>query len=463
MTAFVLPPVPAQVHFVGIGGAGMSGLARMFAALGYRVTGSDSTPSEEIERLREDGVEIQVGHDQTAQAQRAGLVVITAAVDERNPEVAAALAAGIAVIKRARALGALAATRECVAVAGSHGKSTSSAMMATALTALGRNPSYSIGATLQATGSNAAIGSGPHMVVEADEYDWSFLELRPRWAIVTNIEFDHPDIFDSEAHYRGAFRDFASQIASPGGMVVRGDDPGGRWLSEAMAGTPGLVIRTFGLADTVDWRLSGTSGGWTVEGPDRSQHELRLEVPGRHNALNATAVIAMLDLLEIPLDAAIRAVGSFQGIGRRFERKGEAGGVLVIDDYAHHPTEIDATLQAARERFPESRLWAVFQPHTFSRTSALIDAFAEALSGVEHRVVLDVYGARETNDGRVSEDDMQRLAGPGGLRAGTIEEAATLLADLVKPGDVVLTLGAGSITGLGPQLLDHLARIRPQS
>jgi UDP-N-acetylmuramate--alanine ligase len=263
--------------------------------------------------------------------------------------------------------------------------------------------------------------------------------------------------------YEQAFADFASLLASDGTLIIRGDDPGAGRVLDRLDVSIRTRTETFGLSEGLDWTLSGEEGAWRMQPPRGDSVEIQLYVPGVHNALNALAAIATMAGMGIEPGDAARGIAAYRGIGRRFEIKGTACDVLVIDDYAHHPTELSATLRAALDRFPERRVWAVFQPHTFSRTSALLNDFARALQIVKHRVVLDVYGAREKNEGTVTDDDMRRLAGEGGFRAADPQAACELLLGLVKPGDVVLTLGAGDVTMLGPALLDRFEQECPNS
>lgn len=456
----VLPALGSHVHFVGIGGIGMSGLARILRNMGYDVSGSDSGNSPLLPELRNTGITVSVGHHSANLPQRVDLVVRTSAVTSANPEIAAAEYRGIPVMRRAELLGALCDRKTTIAVAGTHGKSTTSSMLTSAMMHLGLDPSYVVGAIIHETNSNAELGSGEYMVVEADEYDRSFLALRPAHVIITNAEYDHPDIFSSPTDYESVFVQFASQMQTGGTLVIRGDDAGSAGvLSELQQGNrlpAAVTIRTFGLSDTLDWSVTARNGGWLFHGPGGVDVDVALQVPGLHNALNALAVVAMLDALGIPAADAARALASFQGIGRRFEHRGECAGVLVIDDYAHHPTEVAATLRTALTTYPDRCIWAAFQPHTFSRTAALLAEFTNAFALAPNRLLLDVYGAREVDDGSVSSADMQRLAGDGGLRATNVDEAAQMLATLVTPGDVVLTMGAGDITNLGPRLLELL-------
>jgi UDP-N-acetylmuramate--alanine ligase len=451
-----LPDPPARIHFVGIGGIGMSGLARIFLARGYQVSGSDALQSDQTDALEAIGIPVSIGHTDTARAARADLVVATAAAPQTNPELVAARNANRPIVKRAAALGALANARDCVAVAGSHGKSTTSGMLTTALLALGRDPSYAVGAVVSASGVNASPGRGAEMVVEADEYDYSFLTLTPDIAIVTNVEFDHPDLFPDQDAYDTAFCRFIRQIRPGGTLVMSADDPGcRRLLDNPLFHWPDHVA-WFGESEPAAWRLMPNGGAWQIRTPDGRIVSLKLQVPGRHNALNALAALTALVALGIsPADGA-QALETFAGVGRRFEMKGEAAGVTIIDDYAHHPTEVRATLLAARQRYPTRRIWAVFQPHTYSRTKALLDAWPGGFTAADRVMLLDIYAARETDDLGVSSDDIAARLWGKTLRAASPAEAASQLAKAVKPGDVVITLGAGDVTKTGPMLLTLL-------
>lgn len=454
----VLPALPARVHFVGIGGIGMSGLARILRQWGYDISGSDSAHSSLLDELAAEGMTVGVGHTMTAEAASADLVVATAAVREDNPEMRAAHDAGRTVIKRAALLGALADARRGVAVAGSHGKSTTSGMLVWALRALGADPTYAIGAVLEGpqSATNAAPGSGAEMVVEADEYDRSFLRLHPDVAIITNIDYDHPDIFPSLEDYDRAFVDFVSGMREGGTLVISADDPGCVRVMARADWQPTVDVVTVGGASSAVWRIERTDEGVRVVGRDDVAVSLALRVPGDHMVQNAAAALAALTALGYDASAAAAALADFPGVGRRFELKGEANGVVVIDDYAHHPREIQVNLRAARERFGERRLWAVSQPHTYSRLKALLPEFAAAFGDADQVMILDVYAARETDTLGVSSADLLQLLPRDGLSAQDPAHAAEQLASLVQPGDVVLTLGAGSVTQVGPLLLERL-------
>jgi UDP-N-acetylmuramate--alanine ligase len=454
----VIPPAPATIHFVGIGGIGMSGLARIFAARGYRVTGSDAASSAMTEQLASEGMQVAIGHDRTDLAAAADLVVMTAAATGENPEVLAALRAGVPVVKRAVALGALANARRCIAVAGSHGKSTTSGMITTALVHLGQSPSYAVGAVVAATGTNAAPGAGEVMVVEADEFDRSFLTLTPDIAVITNVEYDHPDIYADQADYDDAYRDFISRMRPGATLVLCADDPGcRRVLERSDVRWPDHVL-WYGVGEGATWRVVVGDDGATLVGPDGASTTYSVTVPGRHNLLNAAAAILAVHAAGVTLAAAADTVGTFAGIGRRFESKGcTENNVVVIDDYAHHPTEVAATLRGVRQRYAGRRLWVAFQPHTYSRTKALLEDWAPALAIADEVVLLDIYGSRETDELGVSSDDIAARMAHAPLRVGSPADAARVLAERVGDGDVVVTMGAGDITNAGPALLTLLS------
>jgi UDP-N-acetylmuramate--alanine ligase len=314
---------------------------------------------------------------------------------------------------------------------------------------VGHDPSYAVGAVVASTGTNAASGSGEAMVVEADEYDYSFLWLKPAYAIITNIDYDHPDLFPDQPTYDRAFVRFAQGMRAAGTLVVNGDDPGVRRVIDRLRSTQARVL-TYGSGAGNDWRVDGK----TVTSPEGGEVEINLAVPGVHNRSNATAALAVMDEMGVGLQEAAAAVSSYRGVGRRFDLKGEVNGVTVIDDYAHHPQEIAATIAAARERYPGRRIVAAFQPHTYSRTKALLDPFAQALGGADRAVVLDIYPARETDTLGVSSADIVRRMNPERtLAGGTLAQAVNCLAQKTQTGDVVLTLGAGDVTLVGPKLL----------
>ena len=465
------------VHLVGVGGAGMSVVARLLAARGVPVQGSDARESETLAALRADGVRVWAGHD-AAHVAGADTLVVSSAVRETNPELAAARAAGLRVLHRSQALAALMADGRAVAVAGAHGKTTTSAMIATVLRGAGVDPSFAIGGTvLTADGAvpGGHLGGGDVLVAEADESDGSFLNYAPLVAVVTNVEPDHLDHYGSREAFEQAFVDFAARVVLGGTLVACADDAGSRDLARAHAAGGGAVV-TYGADAGADLRLSdvrpvpgeGARGGVRavlsggVGAHDVDGLDLVLRVPGHHNALNATAAVATAVLLGVDPAAAVAAAHGFLGTGRRFEPRGEAGGVRVVDDYAHHPTEIAALLAAARPVAGEGRLLVLFQPHLYSRTRAFAQEFADALGAADVVVVTGVYAAREDPDPTVSASTVVDLVRPGVATA--VEDrlaAARAVADAARPGDLVLTVGAGDVTELGAVVLEHLAAAAP--
>lgn len=453
--AFRLPPLPGSVHFVGIGGAGMNGLARLLLEGGYRVSGSDRADSPALAELRAAGAMVFVGHD-VAQVRDAALVVITAAVGDENPEVAAARARGIPVVKRAALLGVLANTKRLIAVAGTHGKSTTSGMIALALSRLGANPWYAVGASVRDLGTSASAGTGTVGVVEADEYDYSFLHLAPVVAVVLNLEHDHPDLFPDMATYADAFDQFTQRIVPGGMLLVNADEPACYALA-ARHRERGGRVETVGYATDADWLLmaNADADGTTVLSHDGAAiGPLVLQVPGEHNLRNAAVSVAACAAVGFGPAAVLHAVGGYSGVGRRFELVGEVGGVTVVDDYAHHPTEVRATIAAARGRYPGRRIIAVFQPHTFTRTRLYAAQFGAALGTADVALVSNIYPAREPDPGDIHATDVVKHIpdARGKYSNGMIETLVNVHSE-IQPGDVVLVMGAGTITEIGPALV----------
>jgi UDP-N-acetylmuramate--alanine ligase len=448
-----------HVHLVGIGGAGLSAIATVLLEQGYTVSGSDLRASPVTERLARLGAAIHVGHD-AANLGSADMVVISSAVPAGNPEVDEARRRGIPVIKRAEWLGGMMAGRRGIAIAGTHGKTTTTAMIALILRDAGLAPTFIVGGDIPQLGTSAAAGLGDVFVIEADEYDHTFLGLRPEIAVVTVVEWDHPDCYPTPEAMVEAFRQFV-QLVPPQGLVVAcGDDPG--VASVLATGGPDRVpLRRYGLNEDNDWRAVeaqlNAHGGYDFEVQVRrtSVGTVSLAVPGMHNVKNSLAALAVADWLDVPFDRAAATLAGFSGVGRRFEVKGEARGVLVIDDYAHHPTEIRATLAAARTRYPDRPMWVVFQPHTYSRTRALLDDFAAAFGDADHVIIVDIFPAREMDDGSVSSRDiMARMRHPDARVIGPLEETVSYLVGHLRPGDVLMTLGAGDGYRVGERVLE---------
>ena len=461
-----------HVHLIGIGGTGLSAIARLLLESGYIVSGSDQSISPLAEALQAAGIRIERGH-RAENVQGADLVIRSSAIPDNNSEVQAALKAGIPVLKRADFLGRLMADRLGIAVAGTHGKTTTTAMIAWMLTALGKDPSYIIGGVSKNLGSNAHAGSGDAFVIEADEYDRMFLGLRFKAAIVTNIEHDHPDCYPTKQEYFQAYLDFAGLVPHDGVLFICNDDAEARRLLQAAQqnGKPALgygILPCDSLPKpvyTVERLSPNNKGGYSFEAvcyqdkqaAGASRVWVDLQVPGEHNVRNALAALAMADWLGLPLDLAAQALSEYRGTERRFEVLGEEGGVIVISDYAHHPTEIRATLAAARARYPQQEIWAVWQPHTYSRTQTLFDKFASAFTEADHVVVTEVYPAREPVS--VNFSSQQVVAAmhhkDSHFEAELSRVAPYLMAHLHK-GDVLVVLSAGDADKVCTQVLAGL-------
>lgn len=446
-------PDARPVHFVGIAGAGMSALAELFVRRGLAVTGSDMSPAgnADLEAL---GVTVHRGHD-AAFVQGARAVVASSAIPAEHVEIAAARAAGLPIIRRAEALGAAVAGMQIVGVAGTHGKTTTTVMTTEALAGTNAAPTGIVGGRVHRWGGNLRWGGGSTVVVEADEYDRSFLALHPTIAVVTNVEADHLDIY---ADLGDIVATFEAYLAGAHGIVLCADDAG----ADALALPDTAEVIRYGI-DTADARLVGVVDGGTMsvifDGAPLGT--LTLKVPGQHNRRNALAALGAGLLLGHSFESLRPGLESFVGVERRFERKGEANGVLVIDDYAHHPTEVRATLEAARAAFPDRRLVALFQPHLYTRTRDFATEFGEALAaGTDCLALTDIYKAREQPISGVTSQliaDAAARAGHAPEWFGVRADATRALLELVRPGDVVLTMGAGDVTAVGPELLAAMA------
>lgn len=447
----------SHVHLVGVGGAGMSGLARILLQRGHRVSGSDLRDGRALEELRVLGATVAIGHGPENLGD-ADLVVISSAVPHDNTEVVAARDQGRRLLRRAELLALLMADERAVLVAGTHGKTTTTSMTVVALQAAGGDPSFAIGGSLNESGTNAHAGTDGTFVAEADESDRSFLVYRPDIAVVTNLEHDHPDEFPDLGSVRQAFVDFLERRAPGAPAVLCLDDPGTRELADRVDGPvltygtdPGADVRVTLEEDRARIRLDGTV-----------VTDLPLVVPGLHNLRNATAALAVVHLLGADIAAAARGLARFTGAARRFQRLGTAAGVEVVDDYAHHPTELRATLAAARSLGPE-RIVVVVQPHRYSRTEVLGAELGRAAAAAEVVVVTDVYGSTEPPVPGVTGKMVADAAAESGASVHyrpTLREAVDELVELVRPGDLVLTTGAGDITTLGPALLERLGGAR---
>jgi UDP-N-acetylmuramate--alanine ligase len=447
-----------RVHFIGIGGAGMSGLARIALSHGIKVSGSDAKDSNVIVALTALGANVLVGH-KSENVDGADLVVFSTAISENNPERLRAIELGIPIIARATALALLMSESKSIAVAGTHGKTTTSSMLTVALQATGADPSFAIGGTITASGSNAHRGTGEFFVAEADESDGSFIAYHPYGAIITNIEHDHVDYFADESAVFEVFNDFIETIASDGFLIYCNDDKGSRKLGSTLT-----KIRTFTYGTSPDSDLVidqvallplGSSGRAIWHG--KVIGKLELNVPGHHNLMNAAAALATGVVLDQAPNEMIDGLATFKGAGRRFEIKGTVNGIRVIDDYGHHPTEIEVTLTAARRFAGDGRLIVIFQPHRYSRTKAFIDNFATTLDLADEVIVLEIYAASEKPIAGISSEAIVEKMSNGRFIPNFMEAVETVVKS-AKPGDVIITLGAGDVSSLAPIIVEELAK-----
>jgi UDP-N-acetylmuramate--alanine ligase len=454
-----------RVHLIGIGGAGLSAIATVLLQQGYRVSGSDAQASAATERLAELGAKIFIGQKAENLADDIEVVIISSAIAADNPELLEARRQGLPVKKRADWLGQMMQDKVGIAVAGTHGKTTTTAMIAFMLQQLGQQPTYIIGGFVPQMDTNAAAGQGAAFVIEADEYDHMFLGLKPQIALVTVVEWDHPDIFPTFLTLQQAFKQFV-QLVPPEGLVIAcGDAPGVREVvSQAVA-----PVVTYGLEPGNNWQAlqpqPNARGGHDFKVARQAQSSLlasvSLAIPGLHNVYNALAVLVVAERLGLDLAQAAEILGEFKGVARRFQLKGQIGQITVIDDYAHHPTEIKVNLVAARTRFPGYSIWVLFQPHTFSRTISMLDDFVKAFDEADHVIVVDIFASRERDEGVIdSREIVDRMRHPDACYIGPLEEAADYLAGRLEAPAVLLTLGAGDGYLVGEWVLEKLSNAR---
>ncbi|GLX21224.1 MULTISPECIES: UDP-N-acetylmuramate--L-alanine ligase [Streptomyces] len=459
-----LPTAMERPHFIGIGGAGMSGIAKILAQRGAQVAGSDSRDSETAQALRAHGATVHIGHAAGHLATDATCVVVSSAIRADNPELARAAELGIPVVHRSDALASVMDGLRPIAVAGTHGKTTTTSMLAVALGALGLDPSYAIGGDLDAPGSNAHHGEGDVFVAEADESDRSFHKYTPQVAIILNAELDHHANYASMDEIYESFETFVGKIVPGGTLVVAHGQEGAAEIAGRVSGNPDLTVKTYGEDEGADVRIRKvTPRGLTSEVAvvmDGREIVFTVSVPGRHYAHNAVAALTAGAALGIPAEDLAAALGKYTGVKRRLQLKGEAAGVQVIDSYAHHPTEMTADLEAIRGAAGDSRILVVFQPHLFSRTQELGKEMGQALALADASVVLDIYPAREDPIPGVTSEliiSAARTAGADVAAEHDKAAVADVIAGMAKPGDLVLTMGAGDVTDLGPQILARLS------
>ncbi|WP_279143793.1 UDP-N-acetylmuramate--L-alanine ligase [Photobacterium phosphoreum] len=452
-----------RIHFVGIGGAGMSGIAEVLVNEGYRISGSDIAPNAVTDRLTEKGAEIFFGHA-AENVNGASVVVASTAINKQNPELLAATELRIPVVRRAEMLAELMRYRHGIAIAGTHGKTTTTALATQIYSEAGLDPTFVNGGLVKSAGTNARLGCSRYLIAEADESDASFLHLQPMVCVVTNIEADHMDTYGGDFEVlKQTFIDFIHNLPFYGLAVMCIDDPVVRELLPRV----GRPMLTYGFAEDADVRLvnytqTGQQGHFTVLRNDKPALNITLNIPGKHNALNATAAIAVATEEGVSDDAIMRALVEFEGTGRRFDHLGEFdtgnGNVMLVDDYGHHPSEVDVTIQAARAGWPDKRLVMIFQPHRYSRTRDLYDDFANVLEQVDVLVMLDVYSAGETPiagaDSRSLCRTIRSRAKIDPIFVPQAENLPAILANIIKNDDLVLTQGAGDVGKIARQLAE---------
>jgi len=461
-----------HVHFIGIGGSGLSAIARLLLESGYTVSGSDRALTPFADEVRKAGATVYVGHHARNLA-GADWVVMSSAIGADNPEVQAAKRAKIPVYKRADFLGELMTDKIGVAIAGTHGKTTTTAMTAWVLTDLKRDPSFIVGGVMKNLGVNARAGKGRLFVIEADEYDNMFLGLKPQIEVVTNLEHDHPDFFPTFEAMVASFEKFTDLLPADGTLIACAEDAGAAGLIQQVR-KAGKNVIAYGMQNELtisapSWVLArdvkaNKRGGFDFVASSNIKSksagidsvEVSLQMPGEHNVRNALAVLAVVDVLGLSREKAAKALGKFTGTGRRFELRGEVNGISIFDDYAHHPTEIKATLAGARVRYPKRRIWAVWQPHTYSRTQALYLEFARAFKDADEVIVTEVYAAREPKQDFTSAEIVSGMPHHSARFIATLDQVTNHLLTHLRPDDVMIVLSAGDADQICTDVLKAL-------
>lgn len=454
----------SHYHFIGIGGAGLSPIARVLLERGHTVSGSDLLLSPMAQELRDMGVEVMIGH-RADQVDGVDVVIRSSAVPDTNEEVMAAHQKDIPVLKRVDFLKELTAGQKVIAVAGTHGKTTTTGMIAWCLDRQGVDPSYVVGGLVKNLGKNAHAGQGDYFVIEADEYDGMFLGLSPKTLVVTNIEHDHPDYYPTPQLYFQAFLDLTKLIEPGGRLIACTDHTGTQKLMGAVR--KNLTVIPYGTQSAAQYLVSrvqhnaGCGVGFDLEINKPGENPLKfadiqLDIPGHHNALNAAAALAVIYEIGLSVEDAIKELRMFSGTGRRFDIRGEINGITLIDDYAHHPTEIRSTLSAARCRYPDRQIWAVWQPHTYSRTRELINDFKDAFTDADHVIVTEIYASREKHQDFSSREVVKLMHHPDVRQIPSLEAVSQYLKEKLRPGDVLLVLSAGDADQINRDVLNFL-------
>lgn len=459
--------IPRRIHLVGIGGIHMSAIAQILKGRGHTVTGSDLSPSPITDRLKKLGITIFESHDRSNLSE-AEIIVHTSAASPDNPEIAEGRQRGLRILNRGQMIAVLMKGKHSIAVAGSHGKTTTSSLIAYLLWRAGLSPTFLLGGEPFDLPAHAMVGNGEYVVVEADEFDAAFLNYQPDIAIVTNLEPDHLDFYGSFGQLSDTFQKFLSQVPPNGFILACGTDPAIRTiLPDVVTGDSLSPVRliSYGIGSNFDWSAGEISRKgidectFVVECGGGVFGNFSTRLPGIHNVSNCLAAIAVGGIVGLHPRTIREAVSAFRGVRRRFEWVGDRAGITVVDDYAHHPTEVQATLAAAKERFPNRRLVCLFQPHTYSRTSYLMEAFSQCFRDASVLLVADTYAAREKpTEGKSAEELAAVVDRPTATYIGKIEEAVPYVLDHLIPGDVLLTVGAGDVNKVGPSVLKELSQ-----
>ena len=450
-------------HLIGIGGTGLSAIARVLYERGSTVSGSDMQLSGLAQNLIDIGITVTIGHA-VKNISGADVIIRSSAIPDSNPEIIAAIEANIPILKRREFLKELTAGSKVIAIAGTHGKTTTTSMIAWCLWELGADPSYVIGGTAKNLDSNAHSGKGKYFVIEADEYDRMFLGLNPEMLIITNIEHDHPDCFPTEEEYFDSFFELIQKIKPGGSLIICADHPGVIRLLKKKNGKHKII--TYGTMADCNFRIEnlnhspGCGVDFSLIYPNletkvMTNDQIRLPIPGIHNAFNAAAAIAVIETIGLSTQDAIHALEKFQGTGRRFDILGIAAGITVIDDYAHHPTEIQATISAARCRYPDKNIWTVWQPHTYSRTKELFDDFIVSFNESDHVIITEIYAAREKKNSFSSTSVFESMKHQDVRYIAQLEDVSQFLMDSLKSGDVLLVLSAGDANKISRDILNY--------
>lgn len=457
-----------HVFFIGIGGTGLSAIARLLQEKGHVVSGSDQQISDLARELIKDGITVYQGHS-ADHLKGVDLVIRSSAIPDNNPEVEAAHAASIPVFKRSDILAELMKDQKGIAVAGTHGKTTTTAMISTILQKLGLDPSYIIGSISKDLGNNAHYGTGDYFVIEADEYDRMFLGLSPTIAVITNLEHDHPDCYPTFSDYLQAFLAFTENVTPDGRVFVFRDDTGIQKLHPFITHP---AVLTYGTSSDCDYQASEIApnqmGGYRFTVYQNTAHSsvrlvtVDLSVPGMHNVMNALVTLGISHSLGLNLQSVVNSLTEFSGTSRRFDILGEVNRITIIDDYAHHPTEIQATLQAARSRYPGRKIWAIWQPHTFSRTKILFDEFKNSFTQADHVIVSQIYASREKDEGFSSSQVVDAMQHPDARYIASLEDISDYLVENLTSGDVMLVFSAGDATKISKDVLSRLTQKEKQ-